>query len=52
MRQIDCNSLRITGNTNFRKKLCVHMSNTLDQIPVDKTWSPTECSRKINPEVQ
>ena len=29
-----------------------HMSNTLDQIPVDKTWSPTESSRKIKPEVQ
>ena len=28
------------------------MSNTLDQIPVDKTWSPTESSRKIKPEVQ
>ena len=27
------------------------MSNTLDQIPVDKTWSPTECSRKMKPEV-
>ena len=27
------------------------MSNTLDQIPVDKTWSPTECSRKLKPEV-
>ena len=29
-----------------------HMSNTLDQIPVDKTWSPTESSRKMKPEVQ
>ena len=29
-----------------------HMSNALDQIPVDKTWSPTESSRKIKPEVQ
>ena len=29
-----------------------HMSNTLNQIPVDKTWSPTECSRKMKPEVQ
>ena len=29
-----------------------HMSNTLDQIPVDKTRSPTESSRKIKPEVQ
>ena len=28
------------------------MSNTLDQIPVDKTWSPTESSRKMKPEVQ
>ena len=27
------------------------MSNTLDQIPVDKTWSPTESSRKMKPEV-
>ena len=29
-----------------------HMSNNLDQIPVDKTWSPTESSRKMKPEVQ
>ena len=29
-----------------------HMSNTLDQIPVDKSWSPTESSRKMKPEVQ
>ena len=29
-----------------------HMSNTLDQIPVDKTTSPTESSRKMKPEVQ
>ena len=29
-----------------------HMSNTLDQIPVDKTWLPTESSRKMKPEVQ
>ena len=29
-----------------------HMSNTHDQIPVDKTWSPTESSRKMKPEVQ
>ena len=28
------------------------MSNTLNQIPVDKTWSPTESSRKMKPEVQ
>ena len=28
------------------------MSNTLDQIPVDKTGSPTESSRKMKPEVQ
>ena len=35
-------------------KFCkqTHMSNTLDQIPVDKTWSPTESSRKMKPEVQ
>ena len=32
--------------------LISHMSNTLDQIPVDKTWIPTESSRKMKPEVQ
>ena len=33
-------------------KFASHMSNTLDQIPVDKTTSPTESSRKMKPEVQ
>ena len=28
------------------------MSNTLDYIPVDKTWSPVESGRKMKPEVQ
>ena len=28
------------------------MSDTLDYIPVDKTWSPLESCRKIKPEVQ
>ena len=28
-----------------------HMSSTLDQIPEDKTWSPTDSSRKMKPEV-
>jgi len=28
------------------------MSNTLDYIPVDKTWSPIESGRKMKPEVQ
>ena len=37
---------------HFRSYLKAHMSNTLDQIPVDKTWSPTESSRKMKPEVQ
>ena len=29
-----------------------NMSNTPNQIPVDKTWNPTESSRKIKSEVQ
>ena len=29
-----------------------HMSNTLDWIPVDKTWSPMESGRRMKPEVQ
>ena len=28
------------------------MSNTLDWIPVDKTWSPMESGRRMKPEVQ
>ena len=36
----------------FLSRNAPHMSNTLDQIPVDKTWSPTESSRKMKPEVQ
>ena len=28
-----------------------HMSNTLDWIPVDKTWSPLESGRRMKPEV-
>ena len=43
----------------IKYKLCMqrypsetHMSNALDQIPVDKTWSPTESSRKMKPEAQ
>ena len=28
------------------------MSNTLDYILVDKTWSPMESGRKMKPEVQ
>ena len=38
------------GSQNF--PLYAHMSNTLDQLPVDKPWSPTESSRKMKPEVQ
>ena len=29
-----------------------HMSNTLDWIPVDKTWSPMESGRRMKPEAQ
>ena len=29
-----------------------HMSNTLDWIPVDKTWSPMESGGRMKPEVQ
>ena len=29
-----------------------HMSNALDWIPVDKTWSPMESGRRMKPEVQ
>ena len=32
--------------------LSPHMSNTLNQIPVDKTWCPMESGRKMKPEVQ
>ena len=44
-------------STDFRlckilMRIYSHMSNTLNQIPVDKTWSPTESSRKMKPEVQ
>ena len=28
------------------------MPNTLDYIPVDKTWSPVESGQKMKPEVQ
>ena len=37
------------GNASETKP---HMSNTLDQIPVDTTWNPTEPSRKMKPESQ
>ena len=36
----------------LRRQEISHMSNTLDQIPVDKTTSPMESSRKMKPEVQ
>ena len=45
--QSSSNSKPLLGGTGWG----AHMSNTLDQIPVDKTWSPTECSRKMKPEV-
>ena len=40
------------GETKDDADTYPHMSNTLDQIPVDKTWSPTESSGKMKPEVQ
>ena len=52
--QVGEGSVRVAtldGEANFLLGRA-HMSNTLDQIPVDKTWSPTESSRKMKPEVQ
>jgi len=38
--------------THITTVISAHMSNTLDQIPVDKTWSPMESSGKMKPEVK
>ena len=48
----DLNSAHGTYVNDCRVQNAAHMSNTLDQIPVDKTWSPMESSRKMKPEVQ
>ena len=42
----------LAQNCALNAVIVTHMSNTLDQIPVDKTTSPTESSRKMKPEVQ
>ena len=36
----------------FTFPFAAHMSNTLNQILVDKSWSPMESSRKIKSEAQ
>ena len=45
MRKIDCNSLRITGNTNFKKKLTSFVSKSVWGNPALKVKVETEIRR-------
>ena len=42
MRKFDCNSLRITGNTNFKKKLTSFVSKSVWGNPAMKVTVATE----------
>ena len=44
MRKFDCNSLRITGNTNFKKKLTSFVSKSVWGNPAMKVKVATEIS--------
>ena len=45
MRKFDCNSFRITGNTNFKKKLTRFVSKSVWGNPVMKVKLATEIRR-------
>ena len=45
MRKFDCNSFRITGNTNFKKKLTSFISKTVCGNPAMKGKVATEIRR-------
>ena len=45
MRKFDCNSFRITGNTNFRKKLTSFVSKSVWGNPAIKVKVATEIRR-------
>ena len=45
MRKFDCNSLRITGNTNFKKKLTSFVSKSVWGNPAMKVKVTTEICR-------
>ena len=38
--------------THIRTVISAHVSNTLDQIPENKVWTPKKSSGKMKPEVQ
>ena len=45
MRKFDCNSFRITGNTNFKKKLTSFVSKSVWGNPTMKVKVATEIHR-------
>ena len=45
MRKLDCNSLRITGSTNFKKKLTSFVSKSVWGNPAMKVKVATEICR-------
>ena len=45
MRKFDCNSFRITGNTNFKKKLTSFVSKSVWWNPATKVKVATEIRR-------
>ena len=45
MRKFDCNSFRITGNTNFKKKLTSFISKSVWGNPAMKVKVATEIRR-------
>ena len=46
MRKFDCNSFRITGNTNFKKKLTSFVSKSVWRNPAMKVKVATEIRRR------
>ena len=46
MRKFDCNSFRITGNTNFKKKLASFVSKSVWGNPAMKVKAATEIRRQ------